>query len=285
MKTFTKTAAACGLMLGFWIGPAARADAALDRGAAEIAIGAAAGPAAAEALWRSGPAIRAAADCAQRRNIVGRFLTAGMHGGRRTLAGAAEFCRLVPNGVRSHGPQAADEYVAKRHASHRQPHSRGGVAAPKNLVLENPQTNLQRGARAMTTFEFWRAKGANIWNGAKAAVRIMPRAAVGAAGALGGAIAAAPEAACQYLALQAGETTMGRAAVEVGKDAAVGAGIGAAGTIVVGAGMALFPPAAVAIGAGALVVGVVGTVAVAADTVEAAQDPEACGGAAGAAAP
>ena len=68
--------AAFGLIASVLPGAAVRPAAELDRGAVEFALTAMVGTAAAEAIWRTDPAVRLATDCAQRRNIPGRFLTA-----------------------------------------------------------------------------------------------------------------------------------------------------------------------------------------------------------------
>ena len=86
---------------------------------------------------------------------------------------------------------------------------------------------------------------------------------------LGAVIGAGPAGVCQTRLYRGREATGQDAAIAIAKDAGKGALIGAAGTAVGSFAMALFPPAAPAVGGGMMAAGMIGTSVTAYDTVQA----------------
>lgn len=191
---------------------------------------------------------------------------------------ATDFCRrVVPNGPRAAGRPGVDGFLAGKEGSHIVPRSAGGPDTPSNIVAEDAGTNRARGAKTMTALDRQRARWAKFTGNLKGALRAAPRSLPKVGGAFG-LLYAAPEAVCQWQAVQAGEATAAEAGAEVGKDALIGAAVGAGAAAAVGAGMALAAPVATVVGGAVIVVGAVGGGVLVYDTVQAATDPEWCAG-------
>ena len=89
--------------------------------------------------------------------LQGKFHTAGMRGGKRTLSEAQEFYqRSVPDSVKAEGVRSVSEFIDGKDASHKSSvkNHPDEIANPRNVGWEDPSINRARGSQDMTR-EAW----------------------------------------------------------------------------------------------------------------------------------
>lgn len=140
------------------------------------------------------------------------------------------------------------DYLQNKDASHIIPHSKGGSSHPDNIKWEDAATNRARGSQQMTRHDEFginvQAQLDNVAGALKAGLEAAPR------GAAIGALTTVPfSILSNSLACERGEISAEEAVVNTVADTAVGAGVGAATAIVVGAITFACPPVTVALAA------------------------------------
>jgi hypothetical protein len=140
------------------------------------------------------------------------------------------------------------EYLSDKDASHIKSYNRGGSGQPDNIKWENKSINRARGDRHMTRQEQIKldiqAQFDNLTGAIKAGIGAAPK------GAVIGAVTTVPFSMLRNgLRAVRGEISPQEAAMEAGKETAIGAGVGAATAFTVTTVATACPPIAVALGA------------------------------------
>jgi hypothetical protein len=180
----------------------------------------------------------------------------------RTSVQAQEMLEKIPPSQRAgiDGKSAAsntEKYLDGKHASHIEPHSKGGSNNPNNIKWENAKDNIARGDKTMTWQEKMRLDAKwqfdNLRGAVKAGVQAAPL------GAAVGAVTAAPfSLLTNAMRVVRGEISAQEATTATLKDTVMGGAVGGATAFATTTVAAAFPPIAIALTTVAPALAVVG---------------------------
>ncbi|MBD2605406.1 hypothetical protein H6G81_12895 [Scytonema hofmannii FACHB-248] len=182
----------------------------------------------------------------------------------RTKVQAQEMLEKIPPSQRvgMDGKSAvsnAENYLSDKHASHIEPHSKGGSNNPNNIKWENAKDNITRGNKTMTRQEKMRLNAKwqfdNLTGAVKAGFQAAP---LGAA--VGAAVTAPFSLLTNALRVVRGEISAEEATTATLKDTVIGGLVGGATTFTTTTVAAACPPIAIALTTAAPVLAVVGAV-------------------------
>ena len=152
----------------------------------------------------------------------------------------------------------AEKYIDGKHASHIEPHSKGGSNNPNNIKWENAKDNIARGDKTMSWQEQMRLNAKWQFDNLRGAVKAGFQAAP--LGAAVGAVTVAPfSLLTNALSVVRGEISAQEATTATLKDTVMGGAVGGATAFATTAVAAPCPPIAIALTTAAPVLAVVGT--------------------------
>ncbi len=197
-------------------------------------------------------------------SVARRLYKGGIRPGEvpRTRIEAQEMLGKIPPSQRAgiDGKSAAsnaEKYLDGKHASHIEPHSKGGSNHPKNIKWEDGKDNIARGGKPMTSQEQMRLNAKyhfdNLTGAVKAGLQAAP------VGAAVGAVTTMPlSLLTNALRVVRGEISTEEAATATFKDTAIGGVVGGATAFTTATLAAACPPIAIALTTVAPVLAVVG---------------------------
>ncbi|MFB2771819.1 hypothetical protein ACE1AT_21395 [Pelatocladus sp. BLCC-F211] len=181
----------------------------------------------------------------------------------RTRVQAQEMLEKIPPSQRAgmDGKSAASNaknYLSDKHASHIEPHSKGGSNNPNNIKWENAKDNIARGDKTMSWQEKMRLNAKwqfdNLAGAVKAGFQAAPL------GAAVGAVTTAPfSLLTNALRVVRGEISAQEATTATLKDTVMGGAVGGTTAFATTAVAAACPPIAIALTTAAPILAVVGT--------------------------
>ncbi|WP_414574545.1 hypothetical protein [Anabaena sp. CCY 9402-a] len=180
----------------------------------------------------------------------------------RTSVQAQEMLEKIPPSQRAgvDGKSAAsnaEKYLDGKHASHIEPHSKGGSNNPNNIKWENAKDNIARGDKTMTWQEKMRLDAKWQFDNLRGAVKAGFQAAP--LGAAVGAVTAAPfSLLTNAMRVVRGEISAQEATTATLKDTVMGGAVGGATAFATTTVAAAFPPIAIALTTVAPALAVVG---------------------------
>ncbi|MCD8488517.1 MAG: hypothetical protein LRZ84_17720 [Desertifilum sp.] len=197
-------------------------------------------------------------------NVERRLYQGGLRPGDATRSGteAQQMLDKIPPGQRvgtnseSAGANTQN-YLKDKHASHIQPHSKGGASSPDNLKWEDAKANMARGDRPMSLQEQAQLNAKwhfdNFSGALKAGLKAAP------VGAAIGAVTTVPFSMLKNaLQLLRGEISPEEAIAQTLKESAMGGAVGGTTALTVTTVAAACPPIAIALTAAAPLLAVVG---------------------------
>lgn len=197
-------------------------------------------------------------------NVSRRLYRGGIRSGEasRNTIQAQEMLEKIPPSQRAgiDGKSAVsntEKYLSDKHASHIQPHSKGGSNNPKNIKWENAQDNIARGSQPMSRYEQMKLAAKwhfdNLTGAVKAGVKATP---LGAA--IGAATAVPFSMLTNGLRVVRGEISAQTAVTETLKDTVIGGTVGGTTAFATTTIAAACPPIAIALTTVAPALAVVG---------------------------